>query len=203
MVYRILLTGIGISLLIFAFAMAHPHFTGYSGAPGSFGNCASSCHGSPGGTIEVTGFPTEYAPGSTYTLAISHNGGSSIAGLNGSCRIGTGSDNAGLIASGTNTVAYSISGETNGIAMSSTDLDNGTFSWTAPDVGTGDVTLYLAGTQGGFSGLNSELIFVATEGEISCGDVNNDNDINILDIVTLINYKYKGGTAPNCPSCNK
>ena len=29
-----------------------------------------------------------------------------------------------------------------------------------------------------------------------CGDVNDDGDINILDIVYLINYKYKGGPAP-------
>lgn len=30
----------------------------------------------------------------------------------------------------------------------------------------------------------------------TCGDVNDDNGINILDIVMLINYKYKGGAAP-------
>jgi hypothetical protein len=30
----------------------------------------------------------------------------------------------------------------------------------------------------------------------TCGDVNDDNDVNILDIVFLINFKYKGGPAP-------
>ena len=29
-----------------------------------------------------------------------------------------------------------------------------------------------------------------------CGDVNFDDDVNILDIVFLINYLYKGGPAP-------
>ncbi|MCP4705025.1 MAG: hypothetical protein GY865_10475 [candidate division Zixibacteria bacterium] len=29
-----------------------------------------------------------------------------------------------------------------------------------------------------------------------CGDVDDNNDINILDIVAVINYKYKGGAAP-------
>jgi len=31
-----------------------------------------------------------------------------------------------------------------------------------------------------------------------CGDVNDDGDINILDIVYLINYRYKGGAEPDC-----
>ena len=32
----------------------------------------------------------------------------------------------------------------------------------------------------------------------NCGDVNSDGDINILDIVYLINYKYKSGAEPDC-----
>ncbi len=31
----------------------------------------------------------------------------------------------------------------------------------------------------------------------TCGDTNNDKNVNILDIVFLINYKYKGGPAPD------
>ncbi len=31
-----------------------------------------------------------------------------------------------------------------------------------------------------------------------CGDVNSDELVNILDIVYLINYKYKAGPAPDC-----
>jgi len=142
---------------------ARPTYIGYSGAPGSQGSCASSCHGSAGGTIQVSGFPSEYYPGQTYTVTISHNGGSAIKQFNGSCRVGSGSETAGTIASGTNTATYSTAPETNGIHLSATDLDNATFSWTAPPSGTGDVTLYIAGHQGNLAGANTELMVTSTE----------------------------------------
>jgi len=31
-----------------------------------------------------------------------------------------------------------------------------------------------------------------------CGDANNDGVVNVLDIVYLVDYKFKGGPAPNC-----
>lgn len=150
-------------IAIATYAYAHTTYTGYSGAPGSKGYCASSCHGSSGGTIQISGFPPQYVPGQTYTVTISHAGGSPIKQFNGSCRIGGGSDNAGVIASGTNTATYSTTGETNGIRLSSADQDNGTFEWTAPPGETGDVTLYIAGHQGSVSGANTSLSLVSTE----------------------------------------
>jgi hypothetical protein len=149
--------------LLGARGFAHTTYTGYSGAPGSKGYCASSCHGSAGGSITVSGFPSEYIPGQSYNITVSHTGGSPIKQFNGSCRIGVGSTNAGVIAAGTGTATYNTTGETNGVHLSSSDLDNGTFSWTAPAGGTGDVTLYIAGHQGSASGPNTEISLVATE----------------------------------------
>jgi len=43
------------------------------------------------------------------------------------------------------------------------------------------------------------LSFIAVSAsavEYECGDVNNDNNLNILDVVSIINYLYKGGQAP-------
>jgi uncharacterized protein (TIGR02145 family) len=42
------------------------------------------------------------------------------------------------------------------------------------------------------------LVTTATSFAGDCGDVNSDGSVNILDIVYLINYKYKGAPAPIC-----
>jgi hypothetical protein len=142
---------------------AEPTYIGYSGAPGSSGRCAGSCHGGSGGTIVASGFPTEYTPGQVYTISVTHNGGSMIKQFNSSCRVGTGSQNAGVLAASTNTATYNTSGETNGVHTTALDIMNATFTWTAPSAGTGSVTLYLAGHQGAYSGANTVLTFTATE----------------------------------------
>jgi len=42
------------------------------------------------------------------------------------------------------------------------------------------------------------LIATATSFAGVCGDANNDGNVDILDIVYLINYKYKAGPEPDC-----
>lgn len=174
------------ALLPNAAAFGHASYVGYSGAPGSRGRCASSCHGNSGGTIQISGFPTEYLPGQTYTVSISHIGGSSIRQFNGSCRIGGGSENAGTISAGANTVTYSTTGETNGIRLSSTNQENGTFEWTAPPEGVGEVRLYVAGLQGSYGGQNSTIQL--TSSEQTTGVYSNDDPGVASPILFLGNY---------------
>jgi hypothetical protein len=192
--------------ILFAFvsaAFAHPTYTGYSSAPGSKGTCSSSCHGSSGGTMEVSGFPTEYVPGQAYTVAVTHSGGSPIKQFNGSCRVGTGSVNAGTISAGSNTTTYNTSGETNGVHLTSTDLDNAEFVWTAPSSGTGDVRLYVAGHQGTVGGPNTRIVMVAQEAAALCtiGDADGSSVIDIDDVVYLIAYAFTGGPTPVTSLC--
>ena len=149
--------------LLAATAFGHATYTGYSGAPGALGQCASSCHGSTGGTVTVTGFPTAYTPGQTYVVNVVHRGGSTITNFNGSVRVGTGSTNAGTIAAGYRTATYNTGGETNGIHLSSDNRDSCTFSWSAPTPGVGTVTLYIAGHQGSLNGANTTLTRTATQ----------------------------------------
>ncbi len=170
-----------IVLLTTSLAFGHASYTGYSGAPGTRGACAGQCHGSNGGTIQVSGFPTQYISGQAYTITISHNGGTTIRQFNGSCRIGTGSQNAGVIAAGTRTSIYSATGETNGVKLTSTNQNDGTFSWTAPASGSGDVKLYISGLQGNYSGLNTELVLTSSEQTTGIDElVQNPSNLSIL-----------------------
>jgi len=157
-----------ISLLIIFFltySQALPSYTGYSGAPGIDGTCAGYCHGSSGGTILVEGFPTTYIPGQYYEVKVNHSGGSIISNFNASVRVGTGTVTAGIITAGLNTATYNIAQEPNGVHFSSSSRDSGTFTWTAPDSGAGEVSLYLAGMQGSsYYGPNSVITLTAIEG---------------------------------------
>jgi hypothetical protein len=151
-------------LMLASLLYAHTSYTGYSGAPGTPGTCAYLCHGTiGGGTIQIDGFPTRYVPQQTYEITIFHTGGSQISQFNGSCRVGFGSQNAGLISAGTNTETYNIGVETNGIHFSTAYQDTAIFVWTAPHVGTGEVRLYIAGQQDHESGPSTVLVLVAAE----------------------------------------
>ncbi|HHI02711.1 MAG TPA: hypothetical protein ENL22_04245 [candidate division Zixibacteria bacterium] len=70
--------------------------------------------------------------------------------------------------------------------VSGTPMDEGTISFTAM------VTDEINGT-------DEKLFSFEINQDWICGDVNRDGDINILDIVYLINFKYKSGSAPDPP----
>src|SRR4030065_582246 len=202
-IVRIALPCIFLILLSFLILTAHPNFTGYSGAPGCKGTCASSCHGFAGGTISVSGFPSTYTPGQIYTLKVSHSAGGSIANFNASVRIVTDSSNAGVLSAGQSTVSYKTTGETNGMHFSNADQDSGTFSWTAPDTSVGEVRLYLAGHQGTTpDDPNTELVLSATSGVClaKAGDVTGDGTILLPDIIAIINFLFRAGPTPT-PLC--
>lgn len=169
MINRIL-CGAAVFAILFTAVHAETSFRGYSGAPGSRGFCASSCHGSAGGSIQIAGFPDEYLPGETYQISVIHSGDLLIRQFNGSCRVGTGSATAGMISSGFRTSTYSVNEEPNGIHLLSSSQDSATFSWTAPEPGVGEVRLYIAGLQGGYGGQNTNLMLISNEGAVGIDD---------------------------------
>ncbi len=152
-------------LLIQNVCNAYPQYTGYSGSPGRQA-CSISCHHrrSFAPTITVSGFPQSYVPGQQYTIAVGHNGGSNISQFNSSVRVGAGSVNAGIIAAGSFTTVYNVTGETNGVHFSSSNRASGDFRWTAPAPGTGTVKLYLAALQGSLSsGADTQIVLTSSE----------------------------------------
>jgi hypothetical protein len=132
-------------------AGAYPTYFGYSGAPGTNGTCSSTCHGTPGGSIQLTGFPLTYELGDTYEIQISVGSVPLISNFNGSVRVGSDTTTAGLILPGTGTFTYYTPTEPMGVHFVPGGQLSGTFYWVAPDSNVGDVTLYLGGHQGPFS----------------------------------------------------
>jgi hypothetical protein len=156
---------IALTLCCFAAQVnAHSNYTGRSGAPGR-NTCASSCHGNPGGTVSISNFPATYTPGQNYLLTISRASGNTIQNFNTSCRVGTGTTNAGVIAAGTGTATYNVTGETNGVHLATNGQTSATFNWTAPIAGTGTVRLYTGAYQGNNfdTGLNTTIVLISDE----------------------------------------
>jgi len=152
--------GLAVALL----AYGRPTYVGYSGAPGSRGTCASTCHGGSGGTITVSGFPTAYEPGQSYELTVRHTSGSTISNFNCSIRIASNSAIAGTITAGLNSATYTHGQEALGVHLSSSNKDSCKFTWTAPSPGVGDVKLYLAGLQGSSTGgPNTAIVLTASQ----------------------------------------
>lgn len=152
-----------LALLLAMAVFAEPGYTGYSGAPGSSGSCAGTCHGGSSGGVAVVGFPMAYEVGQDYLISVVKRGGSTISNYNASVRVGSGSVTAGSIAAGYLTATYTTGGEPNGVHLAGSDHDSSTFTWTAPDTGVGDIKLYLAGHQGGYGGANTELVLTASQ----------------------------------------
>jgi hypothetical protein len=154
---------IGLLVLAAVLGQAYPTYTGYSGAVGSKGTCASSCHGSGTGTITVTGFPQTYIPGASYAITVKRVGGSLISNFNCSSRKGTTTQAGGTFTAGTKSALYSVSGYETGVRGSVNSIDSANFMWTAPAAGSGSVLLSLSGLQGSKSGQTTKISLTAVE----------------------------------------
>jgi hypothetical protein len=161
---------VAIILYIFILAIAplgaHQSYIGYSGAPGSNGTCARSCHQQTGFAPQcrVTGFPEIYTPGQQYTITISHAGQQPICQFNCSIRNDLDSSIAGTILPGSATTVYGIARESIGVHWAEANRDSGSFIWLAPDQGVGNVTLYWAGLQGTYiQGADQQIAISAAQ----------------------------------------
>jgi plastocyanin len=80
--------------------------------------------------------------------------------------------------------------------------------WDSGNLGAGGNFSYLFLTPGDFPYLCSFHTFMTGKVTVieplicMCGDANLDDLINILDVVYIINFKYKSGSPPAFPECN-
>ncbi|MBC8479015.1 MAG: hypothetical protein H8D46_01010 [FCB group bacterium] len=194
-----------------AYANGPPN--GRTGAPGE-GNC-TGCHGSFGldsgpGNVQILSAPEEYIPGDVYTLLVS-------VSQNGPTRWGfelaakTASNDQGGVITVTES-QFTQTGSSGGITylkqrsagtfQGQTGSATWEFDWTAPAEGAGPITFYAAGNAANSNfGTSGDYIYTtsASSQEASfceaTGDVNGDMNLDVLDIVTLVNF-ILGGTEP-------
>ncbi len=139
---------LAVSVTVFAYPSGSP--AGYTGSPGDGQHCVS-CHG--GSAATVSGWitsnipPAGYTAGSAYTITVTVSG-SGKKGFEVSPQSATGTQ-LGVLAAGT---GNKLVGGTKYVTQSSSGSTSSTvswsFTWTAPVLGTGNVTFYGAFTVG-------------------------------------------------------
>ena len=122
---------------------------------GSSGCGGGYCHGSSNtATVSMSGQPSSYNPGQTYTLSISVSGG--VQGTNGGFSLDV---NKGTLSTGGGVGIMAV--KVNGAQTSATHTTNSyrswSVDWTAPTAGSGSVQFNLAGlTANGANGNNGD-----------------------------------------------
>ena len=122
------------SLLLVSILLAStvPTSIGYSNGKYNSGSSGCSCHGYNVVTVSMSGQPSSYNPGTTYTLQISVSG-SGNGGFSLDANKGTLSTGVGIMAVKVNSQGTSATHTTSSYRSWSVD-------WTAPSAGSGSVT---------------------------------------------------------------
>lgn len=208
---------------------------GASGAPGDGTTCMSGiCHGSGGpfgAEIEILlgkdgEMVTEYTPGETYTMGIvvkTESGNPTRYGFQMTALVDSDDSAAGLFSDiGSNAKAITLNNRTYLEHNNPSTVDDFTATWTAPEIGTGDVTVYAAGVAANgnnnssgdsgalnsftFSEANLSSVKVLTSEEISFSPNPTNNLINvttelnkfmIYDVISISGAKVASGNVKN------
>jgi hypothetical protein len=147
------------SLLLVSILLASmvPTSIGYSNGKYSSGSSGCSCHGYSSATVSMSGQPSSYTPGTTYTLQItvstgSGNGGFSLDANKGTLSTGGG---VGIMSVKVNSAGTSATHTTNSYRSWSVD-------WIAPSSGSGSVQFDLSGVSANGNGANSGDVWGST-----------------------------------------
>ena len=139
-----------ISILIITLMLVSlvPTSLGNSGGKFSSGS-GCSCHYGGSATVSMTGQPSSYTPGSTYTLSISVSGGVSGSAGGFSLDVNKGTLSTG----GVGIMAVKVNSAQNSATHTTNSYRSWSVDWTAPSSGSGTAQFNLAGmTANGASG---------------------------------------------------
>ena len=109
-----------------------PTSIGYSNGKFNSGSSGCSCHGYNVVTVSMSGQPSAYNPGTTYTLQISSGGGSGSGGF--SLDV-----NKGTLSTGVGIGAVKVNGAGNSATHTTANYRSWSVDWTAPSAGSGPV----------------------------------------------------------------
>ena len=143
-----------ISILIITLMLVSlvPTSLGNSGGKFSSGS-GCSCHYGGSATVSMTGQPSSYTPGSTYTLSISVSGGVSGSAGGFSLDVNKGTLSTG----GVGIMAVKVNSAQNSATHTTSSYRSWSVDWTAPSSGSGTVQFNLAAmTANGASGNNGD-----------------------------------------------
>ncbi len=123
----------------------------------SSANACGQCHSgnsNPGPGITISGLPTDYYPGASYTVTLSINNATLNNGFQVVALDGTNA-NAGSFTAGFGSSAYTFGGRNYLQHNSLSTTGSWTFTWTAPTSNLGDVTFYASGNASNGNGNTS------------------------------------------------
>ena len=141
-----------ISILIITLMLVSlvPTSLGNSGGKFSSGS-GCSCHYASSATVSMSGHPSAYTAGSTYTLQISVSGG--VSGSAGGFSLEV--DKGTLSTGGVGIMAVKVNQNGNSATHTTSSYRSWSVDWTAPSSGSGTVTFDIAGIAANGNGQNS------------------------------------------------
>ncbi len=141
--------------------------------------CHSGTVNAGPGSIQLSGLPTDYVPGTTYSLTLSITGESSTKLGFQTVALNSANANGGSFNNlSSNVGTFTASGATFIEHTSPSATGTWTFDWTAPTAGTGDVSIYTAinatNNNGNTSGdrVYNQLFSVSEAGAASVANTN-------------------------------
>lgn len=140
-----------------------------TGSPFSNPLACGQCHGgnpNPGAGISLSGLPTDYYPGQTYSLTLSINNATNTNGFQ-ITSLDASNNAAGSFAAGAGSSPHSFGGRSYLEHSTPSNSGSWTFNWTAPATNLGTVTFYASANAANGNGNTSGDVIYKQEFDVT------------------------------------